>query len=134
MADLTITAANVVKVANAAFAYGTAGEAITQGQLICLLASDQKYYKADANDANKRDVRGIALSSCATNQAVTIQTSGSINPGASLTAGNEYYASATAGGLCPRADLTTGDSVIRVGYATTTSNLVIDIEVFGVVL
>lgn len=134
MADLTVTAANVAGGANAQVETVLGGEALTQGQLICWDATLQKYYKADANDAARRDVRGITRNACAANQPIEMQTSGSINPGATMTAGVEYYASATPGGICPRGDLTTGDRVIRVGYASTTTNLVLDIQDLGVTL
>jgi hypothetical protein len=42
--------------------------------------------------------------------------------------------SGTAGGICPRADVTSGDDPIRIGYAKTTSVLVIDIANMGVTL
>ena len=51
MADLTITAANVAPGAGAVKDTGTAGEALTAGQLVYKKSADGKWYKADCNSA-----------------------------------------------------------------------------------
>jgi hypothetical protein len=125
MADLTITAANVVKGAGAVVETGTAGATITAGQVVYRDASDLKYKLADADSttAAVRSPRGIALNGASDGQPLSIQREGSITIGATLTAGTTYYLSDTPGGIAPLADLTTGDYPTVIGVATSTSVL-----------
>ena len=119
MADITITAANVVKT-SADTITGTAGETITAGMAVYLKASDGRYWKAQADGtAAEATVVGVALHAALAGQPLTIATSGTINIGAT-TAKVFYYVSATAGGIAPVADLTSGQYISSVGYATAT--------------
>jgi hypothetical protein len=134
MTDIAITAANVVAGANATTVHGTAGEAVTAGQAVYLDPTSKKWMKADSNSATAaaRQPGGIALSGAALNQPLTVQTSGDITVGGTLTAGVAYYLSATAGGICPVADVTTGDFVCLLGLAKSASVLAISIQYPGV--
>lgn len=127
MADLTITAANVVPGARARIESYISGEAVAIGQSAYIKASDGRAYKADANasaEAAGSVGRGIAVSTAsAAGQQVDLQVSGVLAFGAILTNGEIYVASATAGGIAPEADLTTGWYVTLLGVATSTSNL-----------
>lgn len=134
MADLSITAANVVKGANAATEYGTAGAAVTAGQAVYLDDATGKLLLSDNNAAGKKTVRGIALHAAAANQPLAIQRSGDITIGGTLTAGARYYLSGTAGGIAPEADLTTGMDVVLLGIAKSTSVLALSIQAPGVTL
>ncbi|QDP55375.1 MAG: hypothetical protein Tp176DCM1853251_59 [Prokaryotic dsDNA virus sp.] len=123
MADLTITAANVIRGANAVITRGTAGAAITAGQIIYADASDAfQLADADAFTAGVTEVF-MALNGAATGQPVTALKSGDVALGAILTAGSAYYLSGTAGGIMPAADLTVGDEVVQLGLASSTTTL-----------
>lgn len=121
MADLTITASNVVLV-DGNTSEGYAGETITAGQPVYLKSSDELLYKGD-NDAGTAPataaIKGIALNGASVGQPVTYQTSGTITIGATVTVGTIYVLSATAGGICPAADLASGDYVTIIGVAST---------------
>lgn len=133
MADLTITAASVVAGTNSQQETGTAGEAITAGQVV-YRDSTRKWKLADSDsdtDAARR-ATGIALNGAAANQPITVHRSGDITIGATLTAGTAYYLSATAGGICPVADVGAGESVCLLGLAKSTALLAVDIQFPGV--
>lgn len=135
-ADISITAANVAPGAGAVTNTGTAGEALTAGQLVYKKASDGKYYKADCNSATAevRVASAIAVTGSAAGQPVVVQKGGSLTIGGTLTAGVAYYLSGTAGGLRPVADNTTGDYPEIVGIATSTTVLKIGFLPAGVAL
>src|SRR5438067_1480309 len=136
MADLTITAANVIPGLNAKKSLGTAGVAVTAGQAVYLDPADDKYRRADNNSVTvaARAPAGIALHAPAAGQPRSVQTSGQITIGAALTAGVAYYLSGTPGGICPVADLVTGMYPTILGIATSTTGLALDIQPSGVAL
>ena len=136
MADLVITAANVVAGAGATRVEGTAGEAITAGQAVYYDRADKSYKLADCDSATAavRAPRGIALNNAADGQPIDVHTEGPITIGATVTAGVAYYLSATAGGICPVADLASGDYPTILGIATSASVLDVQIHSAGVAL
>src|SRR5688572_13404762 len=101
MADLTITAANVVAGANVIKESGIAGETIAAGKAVYKSAATNKYMLADSNSATAaaKIARGIALNGASDGQPLTIAKSGDVTIGATLTAGSPYYLSETAGGI-----------------------------------
>lgn len=135
MADLVITAANVLAGSGARTKTGTAGEAVTAGQVVAL-ASDRTYMLADDNSATAaiRSPKGIALHAAAAGQPLTIIERGPVNIGATLTPGIVYYLSDTPGGICPVADLAAGEYVSPLGIATSASTLALAIQESGVAL
>jgi hypothetical protein len=136
MADLTITAANVISGSGATRVTGTAGASITAGQVVYRDSSDGKYKLADCDSATAavRSPAGIALHAASTGQPLTIQSAGPITIGATVTAGVAYYLSATPGGIAPVADLASGDYPVILGIATSASVIDIDIQEAGVAL
>lgn len=129
MADLSVTAANV-KLVSGPTEDTTAGAAVTAGQIVYREASSGKAKLTDNDSATAevRAIRGMALHAAGVDQPLKIAKNGAIvDLGAILTAGTDYYASGTPGGICPRADVTTGDDPLRVGIATTTARLLLDI-------
>lgn len=130
MADLTITAASVIAGSNAITEHGTAGAAITAGQLVYKDDATGKYLLADADSATAaaRQPRGIALNTASDGQPMTIARSGDITLGSVLTAGTAYYLSATPGGIAPLADLAAGDYVCLLGLAKSATVLTLDIQ------
>lgn len=123
MADLTITAASVLKNASAVEEQGYAGETITAGMPCYRDASTGLYMKSDSNSATvaARSIRGIALNGASLGQPLSIQKSGDITIGATLTANVAYYLSDTAGGICPLADVGSGEYTSLVGIAISTT-------------
>jgi hypothetical protein len=134
MADLSITAANVLKGANAVVYYGTAGAAITAGQVVYKDAATGTYKLADSNVAGATTPAGIALHAAATGQPLAVQTAGDITLGAVLTAGAAYYLSETAGGIEPAADLGSGETIALLGLAKSISVLALKITMPGVTI
>lgn len=133
MADLSITAADVIAASDATTENGTAGATITAGQVVSLNTTTGKYVLADADGADGIDrPRGIALNGASDGQPLKIIKSGDLTVNAVLTAGVDYYLSPTAGGIAPRADVLTGDIVSSLGIATSTTVLALDIQYSGV--
>lgn len=130
MADLTITAANVIPGSNADIDFGYAGEAIAQGKGVYLSSTTNRWMLADSNSATveARKAKAIALNAAANGQPVTVQKSGDITIGATLTPGVAYYLSDTPGGICPIADVGTGEYVCLLGLAKSASVLGLDIQ------
>lgn len=128
MADLSVTAANVLPGAGAMTEDGLAGATITAGQ-VCYRDSDGTYKLADADGASStiRTGRGIALNGAAAGQPVRIQRSGEITAGATLTPGTTYYLSGTPGGICPLADVGTGERWHIVGIAKSTTVMILSL-------
>jgi hypothetical protein len=135
MADISITAANVVPGSDAVRESGTAGATITAGQLVYLDTSDMKYKLADSNGAAALRVpNGIALNGASNGQPLVIQKGGDITIGGTLTAGIPYFLSDTPGGLCPLPDIGTGEYSCIIGIAKSTSVLAVNIQPSGVAL
>lgn len=134
MADLTITAANVVAGSNARTEHGIAGATITAGQAVVFNTATKRWVLADADHATAalRIARGIALNGASSGQPITVQTSGPITIGATLTPGVGYYLSGTPGGVCPVADVGTGENVCLLGLAASATVLNLDIQNPGV--
>lgn len=135
MADISITAANVVPGSDAVRESGTAGATITAGQLVYLDTSDMKFKLADSNGAAALRVpNGIALNGASNGQPLVIQKGGDITIGGTLTAGIPYFLSDTPGGLCPLPDIGTGEYSCIIGIAKSTSVLAVNIQPSGVAL
>jgi hypothetical protein len=136
MADISITAANVIAGADAVKETRLAGATVTAGQVVYLAAATDQYGLADSNSATAevRVARGIALHGASSGQPLTIQRSGSITIGGTLTAGVAYYLSDTPGGVCPVADVGSGEYSTILGIATSASVLAVNIQASGVAL
>lgn len=136
MADLTITAANVIAGSGSRTIEGTAGATITAGQMVYYDSATANYKLADCDSATAaaRSPAGIALHAAATGQPLDILTRGPITIGATMTAGVAYYLSGNAGGICPVADLGAGDYPTIIGIATSTTVLDVLLHESGVAL
>lgn len=134
MADLTITAANVLKGTGAVCKTGVAGAAITAGQVLALNSSDQLVL-ADCDHATAalRSPVGIALHAAGAGQPVTYLEEGPITIGAVVAASVAYYLSPTAGGICPEADVASGDYGVFLGFGISTTQIRVGIVEAGVV-
>jgi hypothetical protein len=125
MADITITAANVVPASGATIPVGTAGETITAGKALYLKASDSRLWLAQCDGtAAEAAVVGIALSGASAGQPLPYVTAGTMNIGGTTSKADVYCLSATAGGIAPQADLTSGHRIVFIAYATATDGTV----------
>lgn len=133
MADLTITAANVVAGSGAKIKHGTAGATITAGQALYLDSSDGKYKLADNDSATAavRSFAGIALNGASNGQPLAVLEAGSITIGATTAVGIVYCLSSTAGGICPSADIATGDYNTVIGVGTSTTAILVNATAAG---
>lgn len=135
MADVTITAANVLAGADAEIEHGIAGATETAGQAVYRDDTDRKYKLGDNNGAAAlRKVRGITLNGGANGQPMAILKRGDITIGGTLVAGSIYCLSAAPGAICPQADVASGSDVVVIGVAKSTSVLHVDIQQPGVTL
>lgn len=133
MADLSITAANVVQGSDAKVESGVAGETITAGMAVYLKSSDGRLWKAVATSAAEADAKGIALHAALAGQPLAYQKGGSMNIGGTTDKATTYMVSAAAaGGIAPQADLASTNKIVRLGYATATDGtFVVDIRNTG---
>ncbi|MCP3729257.1 hypothetical protein M9978_02350 [Sphingomonas sp. MG17] len=134
MADITITAANVIAGVGALTFHGTAGATVTAGQVGYRDRTDDRCKLADNNSgtAAVRKAKGIFLNGAASGQPVLLLTEGPITIGATLTPGTTYYLSDTPGGICPFADLASGEYATIIGIARSASVLDVKIHESGV--
>lgn len=135
MADLSITAANVIAASGSPMETGFAGEAVSAGKTGYKSSTSKKWMLADSNSATAeaREAEGIFLNNAAANQPVAVAKPGSdITLGSVLTPGVAYYLSDTPGGICPVADVGTGEYVCMLGLAKSSSVLHFDPQFPGV--
>ena len=129
MANLTVTAANVIASSQAVTQTGVAGAAITAGQALYLdsVTNTLKLADADASQATSQCV-GVALNGAQVGQPVVYVTQDpEFTPGATLVIGTIYLVSATAGAIMPAADLASGGFAAQIGTAWSTSKMALEI-------
>ena len=136
MADVSVTAASVVKTDDTAVREGIAGGTVTAGQTLYKDATDSSKLKpAVATGLATAAVVGIALHGAAADQPVQYATRGNLTFNAAFTVGTTYVLSAaSAGGIAPVTDLTSGNYPTTLGIATTTSNLKLGINASGITI
>jgi hypothetical protein len=136
MPDLVLVPAEVLPGAGAAYTNGTAGAAVTAGQVCYLDAASKTFKLADANDtAATATVRGIALHGATTGQPLTLQSGGDITlgTGAALVVGGIYVLSGNPGMIAPVAELVAAMRTTVLGVAVTAEALRLQILSSGVV-
>lgn len=84
----------------------------------------------DLADANSGDqfVAGIAITGNTVGNPVVVQTAGVVTGLSGLTAGTRYYLSGTAGDLTATAPAGSGDFVIELGFALSSTSLLLRIQ------
>ena len=130
MADLTITAANVLKSATGKVKQGVCGTtALAQGKPVYKDATTGKLELARANAAGTYIADGVTLNAASPNQPVSYtEFDPAFVPGATLIKGVTYVVSAAvAGAIAPQDDLTTGNFTCVLGIATSTTTLKLDL-------
>jgi hypothetical protein len=110
-----------------------AGGTIAKHDWVYRDTADNNKVKAADNDAvASAVVLGMALHAAASGEFVLIAVDGAtVTVGGGLTAKTTYYLSGTAGATAPLADVTSGKYISRVGIATATTTLLIDINNTG---
>lgn len=132
MADLSVTAADILPTASTVKEVATAGAVITAGQAVYKDATDaQKVKLCDADAAATANCDGIALCGAAANQPIVIAKSGRLTGFDNGTDGEPYFVSTTPGGLAPHGDLSAGDFVTYVGTVDGNGEMVIKIDNTG---
>lgn len=136
MADLTVTAANVIAASSAQTDNGVAGETIAAGKAVYLKAADGRLWLAQCDGAAAEAVAvGIARHAATAGQPISYVKGGQINIGATTAKTTAYMVSAAAGGVCPQADLSSGNYITYLGYATATDGtFIVAINSAGVVV
>lgn len=132
MANLSITAANVVPDEGFVFVDGISGQTLTAGMVVYLKASDGKFWEANCETSLATAAAvGIVLNGASAGQYVRVMTAGTVTIGATVAVGTLYILSVT-GLICPYTDLATADWVTSLGIATTAAKLALRIHVSGV--
>lgn len=123
MADISITAANVLPGPGAVVEDGAAGETIAAGKAVYKDATGN-WMLADADSAVAlaRDAKAISLNGASLGQPIKVQKGGEITLGG-MTAGVTYYLSGAPGGICPIGDVGTGEYFDIIGIAKSTTNM-----------
>jgi len=136
MADLVITAANVVRGTGAQIEHGILGETVTAGKTVVKDAVASKFVLADGNHATAalRRPRGVALNGGALDQPVAVQYSGPITIGAAVAQGTIYVQSGTPGGIAPAADLASGIETTILGVGINATQIALGINASQVVV
>lgn len=124
MADLTITAANVVPGANVEQMRSAGALAIGDYVYSNAGVATQALNDTAAHAAGY----GVCVSACsAANQWVNVQRTGSITGGMGTTQGVVYCVSPNAGKICPVSDVASGKYVSIVGVGLTGGGLTLGI-------
>lgn len=125
MAELSITALQVLPGADADFFQGIAGQAVTAGQAVYLDVLTNRLRLADANGSqDSAEVVGLALHEAAAEQPLRIQTAGTLTlgAGAAPVSSTVYILGANPGGIAPVADKLSGwyTTILGVGAPNNT--------------
>ena len=134
MADLSITASNVVAAAAATKSRIVSGTTtLTAGMAVYKDTSDSNEYKAsDANASGAAGCGGVMLCTADDGQPGQVITSGTLTVGAGVTVGEVYCVSPNPGGICPKSDLVTGEFVTIIGVGLTSTTIKVAIIESGV--
>lgn len=123
MADLSITAANVLQTSGTSVSSGVASTAITRGQYVYVLANGT-IGLADSNGTSPANsVAGCAIADVSTSQTCFyVASDATFTPGFSATAGDTIWLSDTPG-ACTKtyADIASGSTVIPLGVMTSST-------------
>lgn len=104
----------------------TAGEALSAGDMVYFNGTGQ-VLKADATSITKA-ARGYVISAVSNAATATVYFDDSNTGLSGLTAGSTYYLSATPGAVTTTAPTTSGQIVQEVGFATSATNLRVNIQ------
>jgi hypothetical protein len=136
MADYAVTAASVLKGANATTATGTAGATITAGQPLYIDTSDSDKLKLADADASllASTVAGVALHGAASGQPITYVTDDDdfTHGLTGVSTADIIILSSVAGAVCPASDLSAGEFPQLVMIAKSSTKAVLKLAAGGV--
>ena len=133
MADISQTAANVLRGTGAVVVTVTAGVTVAAGDVVYSDSTDSNEYKLAINSsAAAAAAKGIALCGAGDSQPLIIQTSGEINPGGTVAVGQVYTVSTNAGKIAPVDDTSAAEYMTVLGIGKDTTTIILDINASGV--
>lgn len=135
MADLIITATQVLHSANAKVTRYTAGAGvtITAGQTVYDSGSKVAALADADTSETTAQTKGIALNGASPGQYVDVLEDGiiTLGAGAAPAIGVPYFQSPVAGGIAPLADLLTGDYLTYIGTGIGSDQVDVKIHITG---
>ncbi len=132
MADLSPTVANVLAGTGATIIEVVAGATVVQGDVVYRdTAASNKAKLADSNAAASAVVAGMCLNAASDGQPLRICTKGNYNPGAAVAVGVQYVLSEEPGKIALDSDIGSAVYKSAIGIASTTSNIVVNIQNSG---
>ena len=140
MANIAVTAANVVAGSGSTQAGGIAGATITAGETVYKSTTDSKLYLADCDttaygsNSEVENVYGVALNGASSGQPMDVVRTGTYTMGGTVVVGTVYVQSATAGKIAPWGDLVSTDRVVILGVGATASTLKLIVTTVGVAI
>ena len=135
MADYSITSSAVKQTAATVSQTYTSSGATAIGKSVYLDSATNTVMLAQADDANTSTVKGITLSeSTAADQPIVVAIGGDVTMDGLNKGDVVILSAAAAGGLAPDADATIGNIKSIIGYATTDTNLKVNLINTGVVI
>lgn len=124
MADVVVTAANVLPDSTTQTIDGILGYTANAGESVYQDTADGKFKAADANaSAATATVKGVLLNGGANGQPCKVAIANSFNPGFTVVIGTVYVQSANAGKIAPVSDLVSGWFTTIIGIGLTASSL-----------
>lgn len=109
-----------------------AAEDITEKEAVCQSQTVAgECYKADANDSTKMPVIGIAKESATTGNSLDVYYNGKVTDverDADFSVGDIIYMSTTPGQVTKTLSTTSGTGQQRIGIATDTDDILLDID------
>ena len=133
MGDIAVTAGDVSPGTDAGLdVTGTAGAALTAGQVVYYSASADEYLVADTETSSTTaDADGVVVCTAADTQKCVVQKTGQIDIGGTVVVGTVYVLSVT-GKIAPADDLATGDWVTVIGIGVTATDIKLGINASAV--
>lgn len=133
MADLSITGSNVQPTASTEYVdpAGVAGEVIAAGEMVFKLASDNKYYLAEASAEANINAVGMAMNPAVAAGQPIVVAKGVITIGTGFTVGMQVNLSQNPGKLAPVADIST-NFVVACGCIVSSTTVKILINNYAI--
>lgn len=105
------------------FTNQTAGEALTEPQVVYFKESDQRWYKADAiTNWNQVDIGVAIVTAAGAGSGTSVQRNGLCSVFSGLTPGSKYYLTDAAGGV----SITPGTNRVLIGWALNATTIILE--------
>lgn len=137
MADISITAANVIPATDASQEVVKLGEAVSAGDILVFDSTDSDWVLASNSTAVLAGNGDASLLRLALGDGVSGQSIAALRPGSKVTVGSvlsigRWYVLSAAGAISPESDATTADWSTLIGYAVSATQLSFQPIVTGV--